>query len=157
MNGTLLDDRFPYSDLLLLQVAHALRLGYGWVRAVAWFSLGGFVNDHRYIRSINAPATGNTFDAFQSAAVKLGAAAPTVRLVPYDILRTCRAHGRSHTQLQDNGPVTGGVGALATAAPAATQAGGSSGSSGGSNGALHVGLSSAMAVVVGVAIAMLAA
>ncbi|KAI0713218.1 hypothetical protein C8Q76DRAFT_455764 [Earliella scabrosa] len=88
------------------------------------------------VGSINAPATGNTFDAFQSAAVKLGAAAPT---------------------LQDNGPVTGGVGALATAAPAATQAGGSSGSSGGSNGALHVGLSSAMAVVVGVAIAMLAA
>ena len=68
MNGTLLDDRFPYSDLLLLQVAHALRLGYGWVRAVAWFSLGGFVNDHRYQRSINAPATGNTFDAFLAKA-----------------------------------------------------------------------------------------
>jgi len=48
------------------------------------------------VGSINAPATGNTFDVFQSAAKALGSSAPTET---------------------DNGPVTGGVGAVATAGP----------------------------------------
>ncbi|EJF65673.1 hypothetical protein DICSQDRAFT_23219, partial [Dichomitus squalens LYAD-421 SS1] len=68
------------------------------------------------VGSINAPSSGNTFDAWQAAAVKIGSSEQT---------------------LQDNGPVTGGIGAIATAAPAATatSARGSSGSSG-SSGAL---------------------
>lgn len=75
-------------------------------------------------RSINAPSTGNTFDAWQAAAVKVGASEQT---------------------LQDNGPVIGGIGAVATASPTAT----SSGSSG-SSGALQLGASSALAVILGV-------
>lgn len=39
-------------------------------------------NDRRY-RSINAPPTGNTFDAWQAAAVKVGASEQTVRLTSY--------------------------------------------------------------------------
>jgi len=51
------------------------------------------------VGSINAPATGNTFDAFQSAASALGSSEPTET---------------------DNGPVTGGVHGVATAKPANT-------------------------------------
>ncbi|KAH8107219.1 Cupredoxin [Cristinia sonorae] len=51
------------------------------------------------VGSINAPAAGNTFDNFQAAAIKIGANEQTV---------------------QDNGFVSGGVGAIATASPAAT-------------------------------------
>ncbi|RPD65901.1 hypothetical protein L226DRAFT_182948 [Lentinus tigrinus ALCF2SS1-7] len=90
------------------------------------------------VGSINAPSSGNTFDAWQAAAVKVGASEQT---------------------LQDNGPVTGGVGAVATATPAATASGssgsGSSGSSGGSSGAMRVSASGALATVFGVALAML--
>ncbi len=77
-------------------------------------------------RSINAPSTGNTFDAWQAAAVKVGASEQT---------------------LQDNGPVIGGIGAVATASPTAT-ASGSSGSSG--SGALQLSASSALAVILGI-------
>jgi len=48
------------------------------------------------VGSINAPSTGNTFQAFQAAALKIG---------------------NSETAEKDNGPVTGGVGAIATATP----------------------------------------
>jgi len=51
------------------------------------------------VGSINAPATGNTFAAFQSAALALGSSEPTET---------------------DNGPVTGGVHGVATAKPANT-------------------------------------
>lgn len=60
------------------------------------------------VGSINAPSTGNTFSAFQAAALKIGG---------------------SEVQESDSGPVTGGVGAIATATPAATASGSSSGSS----------------------------
>lgn len=78
------------------------------------------------VGSINAPSTGNTFDAWQAAAVKVGASEQT---------------------LQDNGPVIGGIGAVATASPTAT-ASGSSGSSG--SGALQLSASSALAVILGI-------
>ncbi|PIL23789.1 hypothetical protein GSI_13540 [Ganoderma sinense ZZ0214-1] len=76
------------------------------------------------VGSVNAPSTGNTFDAWQAAAVKVGASEQT---------------------LQDNGPVTGGIGAVATASPAAT-----SGGSSGTSGALQLGASSALTVILGV-------
>ncbi|OJT14118.1 hypothetical protein TRAPUB_9229 [Trametes pubescens] len=85
--------------------------------------------------SINAPSTGNTFDAWSAAAVKVGAGEQTIT---------------------DNGPVTGGIGAVATATPAATasaSSGSSSGSSG-SNGAISLGASSAVAAFVGLGVAM---
>jgi plastocyanin len=53
------------------------------------------------VGSINAPATGNTFDAFHAAAVAIGNSEPTQT---------------------DGGPVNGGVNAQATAAPAAAVA-----------------------------------
>ncbi|KAF9009366.1 Cupredoxin [Cyathus striatus] len=55
------------------------------------------------VGSINAPSSGNnTFDAFMQAAMAIGSNEQTE---------------------QDNGPVTGGVGAIATATPAATGTG----------------------------------
>ncbi|RDX48379.1 hypothetical protein OH76DRAFT_1352550 [Lentinus brumalis] len=91
------------------------------------------------VGSINAPSTGNTFDAWQAAAVKVGASEQT---------------------LQDNGPVTGGVGAIATATPAATASGSSSSGSGssgsgGSSGAMRVSVSSALSAIFGLAVAMI--
>jgi len=53
------------------------------------------------VGSINAPSTGNTFDAFKSAAVAIGSSEPVE---------------------SDSGFVSGGVNAQATAAPAATAA-----------------------------------
>ncbi|KAI0646840.1 hypothetical protein C8Q79DRAFT_590734 [Trametes meyenii] len=75
------------------------------------------------VGSINAPSTGNTHDAWQAAALKVGGSEKT---------------------LQDNGPVTGGIGAVATATPSAS--GGSSGSSGSGNGASGLSVSSAAAL-----------
>ncbi|TCD66474.1 hypothetical protein EIP91_001354 [Steccherinum ochraceum] len=63
------------------------------------------------VGSINAPATGNTFDNFQAAAVKIGA---------------------NEVTIQDSGFASGGVGALATASPAATVSASPSTSSGSS-------------------------
>jgi plastocyanin len=57
------------------------------------------------VGAINAPTTGNTYGAFLAAAKALGA---------------------NETPLSDTGPVTGGVGAVATATPGATTAGSSS-------------------------------
>ncbi|KAI0670603.1 hypothetical protein C8Q78DRAFT_992129 [Trametes maxima] len=74
------------------------------------------------VGSINAPSTGNTHDAWQAAALKVGSSEKT---------------------LQDNGPVTGGIGAVATATPSAS--GGSSGGSG-SSGASGLSASSAAAL-----------
>jgi len=53
------------------------------------------------VGSINAPATGNTYDAFKAAALKIGG---------------------SQTPETATGVVTGGVNGKATAAPAATAA-----------------------------------
>ncbi|KAL0947173.1 hypothetical protein HGRIS_013298 [Hohenbuehelia grisea] len=71
------------------------------------------------VGSINAPSTGNTFEVFQAAAMKIGA---------------------SEVQETDNGAVTGGFGgAVATAVPVDSATGGSSsGSSGSGNGATNV-------------------
>jgi hypothetical protein len=60
------------------------------------------------VGAINAPANGtNTFSAFQAAAVAIG---------------------NSEVSEKDNGPVTGGVNAIATATPANTAAAGASSS-----------------------------
>jgi len=59
------------------------------------------------VGSINAPSSGDTFDKYQAAA---------------------KAIGSSEATIQDNGPVIGGVGAIATATPTAA-ASSSSGSS----------------------------
>ncbi|KAI0336298.1 hypothetical protein GY45DRAFT_387473 [Cubamyces sp. BRFM 1775] len=85
------------------------------------------------VGSINAPATGNTFDAWQAAAIKVGSSEPV---------------------LQDNGFVSGGIGAVATAAPTSSSGSGSSGS-GTTSGAAGLGVSSVIATVFGVALAML--
>ncbi|TFY83448.1 hypothetical protein EWM64_g566 [Hericium alpestre] len=64
------------------------------------------------VGSINAPTSGsNTYDAFRSAALAIGANEPMI---------------------QDNGPVTGGVDAQATATPANTVSASGSSSSGSS-------------------------
>ncbi|KAF9050705.1 hypothetical protein BDZ89DRAFT_588997 [Hymenopellis radicata] len=83
------------------------------------------------VGSINAQASGNTFDKFQSAAQALGSSAPTET---------------------DSGPVTGGVNGVATATPAATVSASSSSSSSsgsGTNGAaaLSVWVSSTFAIL----------
>ncbi|KAI0831066.1 hypothetical protein BC628DRAFT_1311537 [Trametes gibbosa] len=90
------------------------------------------------VGSINAPSTGNSFDAWQAAAVKLGGSEKTI---------------------QDNGPVTGGIGALATATPAATATDTGSGSGSGNvnttpNGAIGLSASTAVAALVGLGVAM---
>ncbi|KAH9854005.1 hypothetical protein C2E23DRAFT_884121 [Lenzites betulinus] len=89
------------------------------------------------VGSINAPSTGNTFDAWQKAAVAVGS---------------------NEKALSDNGPVTGGIGAVATATPAATATGssgsGTSSGSSGSNGASSLAASGAVAAIVGLGIAM---
>ncbi|KAH9946305.1 uncharacterized protein BXZ73DRAFT_95809 [Epithele typhae] len=72
----------------------------------------------RTLPAINAPTSGNTAQAWQSAAVKVGSSEKTI---------------------QDNGFVSGGVGAIATAAPTS-----SSGSTGGSSAALSLGVSGAL-------------
>jgi len=57
------------------------------------------------VGAINAPTTGNTYDAFVAAA---------------------KALGSNEIPISDSGPVTGGVGAQATATPGATTASSSS-------------------------------
>jgi len=76
------------------------------------------------VGAINAPTTGNTYAAFQAAA---------------------KALGSSETPLSDTGPVTGGVGAVATNTPVSTTAssssttkGSSATSSGSSSSANHL-------------------
>ncbi|CDO70691.1 hypothetical protein BN946_scf184798.g6 [Trametes cinnabarina] len=88
------------------------------------------------VGSINAPSSGNTFDSWMQAALKVGSSEKT---------------------LQDNGPQTGGIGAVATAPPSASSAaasGSSSSGSSGSSGAMALTASSAVAAVFGLAVAM---
>ncbi|KAI8998847.1 hypothetical protein BD414DRAFT_476232 [Trametes punicea] len=86
------------------------------------------------VGSINAPSSGNTFDAWQQAALKVGSSEQT---------------------LQDNGPVTGGIGAIATAPPSASStASGASGASGSSSGAMGLTASAALAGLVGLGVVM---
>ncbi|KAI0078171.1 hypothetical protein K474DRAFT_1674333 [Panus rudis PR-1116 ss-1] len=94
------------------------------------------------VGSINAPSSGNTFDAFMSKAVGIGSSEPSI---------------------SDSGPVTGGVGALATAGPVSVAASGSgsgaapspssSGNTGGSSGsgAGRVVVSSGLGLIAAVA------
>ena len=75
--------------------------------------------------AINPPTTGDTFAAYQAAAKALGANEQAVGcplgfpcthpLIPWTI-----------SQITDNGPVTGGVGAVATATPTLASASSSS-------------------------------
>lgn len=90
------------------------------------------------VGSINAPATGNTFAAFQSAALALGS---------------------SETTETDNGPVTGGVHGAATAKPAntASAAASASGSSSSpSSGSTKVVASACLALFVAAVAGLLA-
>lgn len=82
------------------------------------------------VGSINAPNTGNTFDSFQAAAMKIGS---------------------SEVTEQDNGAVTGGVNGIATAGPT-TMSGSSSSSSGSGSSS-----SSALRLIASVPLAMLGA
>ncbi|THH33898.1 hypothetical protein EUX98_g323 [Antrodiella citrinella] len=83
------------------------------------------------VGSINAPATGNTFDNFQAAAVKIGA---------------------NEVTIPDNGFVSGGVGALATASPAATVSGSATTPTTTTSGAGRVIVSSGLGLVALVAV-----
>ncbi|KAI0781164.1 hypothetical protein BD413DRAFT_620632 [Trametes elegans] len=86
------------------------------------------------VGSINAPSTGNTFDAWQAAALKVGSSEQT---------------------LQDNGPVTGGIGAVATATPSASGSASSGSGSGSGNGAAGLTAAGSVAALVGLGAAML--
>ncbi|KAK0228303.1 Cupredoxin [Armillaria fumosa] len=81
------------------------------------------------VGSVNAPATGNTFDGFQAAAMKIGS---------------------SEVTEQDNGAVTGGVNGVATAGPTTMSASSSSSSGSGSS-------SSALRLIASVPLAILGA
>ncbi|KIK06490.1 hypothetical protein K443DRAFT_674151 [Laccaria amethystina LaAM-08-1] len=90
------------------------------------------------VGSINAPATGNTFAAFQSAALALGSSEATET---------------------DSGPVTGGVHGVATAKPAntaSTTASASSSSSSKSSGSTKVVASACLALSVAAVAGLLA-
>jgi hypothetical protein len=82
--------------------------------------------DDVFRSAINAPNSGNTFEAYMAAAKALGSNEPAVgcSLDP----RTFRVltHSLNYFQISDSGPVTGGVGAVATATPAPTSANSSS-------------------------------
>lgn len=82
------------------------------------------------VGSVNAPATGNTFNSFQAAAMKIGS---------------------NEAQEQDNGAVTGGVNGVATAGPTTMSASPSSSSGSGSSS------SSALRLIASVPLAMLGA
>jgi len=100
------------------------------------------------VGAINAPASGNTFEAYQAAAKALGANEPAI---------------------SDSGPVTGGVAAVATATPGPTSANSpsatvttskssstSSSSSGSYSSAVHLvsdGLFALLSVAFGIALA----
>jgi len=90
------------------------------------------------VGAINAPTTGNTYDAFVAAA---------------------KALGSNEIPLSDSGPVTGGVGAVATATPVATTASSSSStgsSSSSSSSAGHLvanGLCAILAAALGITLA----
>jgi hypothetical protein len=76
--------------------------------------------------AINAPTTGNTFEAYMAAAKALGSNEQAVGCSldpqPFHVL----THSLDDFQITDHGPVTGGVGAVATATPAPTSANSSS-------------------------------
>jgi hypothetical protein len=83
--------------------------------------------DDAFFRSaINAPSSGNTFDAYQAAAKALGSNEPAVgcSLDPYTL--RVLTDPLDDIQISDSGPVTGGVGAVATATPGTASAGSSS-------------------------------
>ena len=70
------------------------------------------------VGGINAPTTGNTFEAFQAKAKSIGGNEPTVR-TPNTVHNTnIQLHFSS--QESDSGLVTGGLGGVATAGPTAT-------------------------------------
>ncbi|KAF9036702.1 Cupredoxin [Panaeolus papilionaceus] len=77
------------------------------------------------VGSINAPASGNTFSAFQAAAMAIGSNEPTIT---------------------DNGPVTGGVNGVASAAPSSDTGSSSSGGGGNTGGAVGLAASGAVAL-----------
>lgn len=78
------------------------------------------------VGSINAPSTGNTFDAFKAAAVAIGSSEP---------------------KESDSGFVSGGVNAQATAAPAAAAAAASTSSKPNSSTKFTVGAGAALIAV----------
>lgn len=70
----------------------------------------------RFRSSINAPSTGNTYATFLASAKAIGSSEPAVgcSLVP-QVSHPLIAS--NHLQVSDSGPVTGGVGAVASGTP----------------------------------------
>ena len=76
--------------------------------------------------AINPPTSGNTFDAYVAAAKALGSNEPAVgRSLAARVFRVL-THTLDDFQTSDHGPVTGGVGAVATGTPVPTSASSSS-------------------------------
>ena len=75
--------------------------------------------------TINAPSSGNTGDAGQSAAIKVGSSEQTVSSARTLAVVLMRLISSAAVKLQDNGFVSGGVGAVATAAPSSSSSGAS--------------------------------
>ncbi|KAF8497057.1 hypothetical protein F5888DRAFT_321829 [Russula emetica] len=76
--------------------------------------------------AINPPSSGNTFEAYMAAAKALGSNEPAVGCFLDPQGFHLLTHSLDDFQISDSGPVTGGVGAVATATPAPTSAGSSS-------------------------------
>lgn len=72
--------------------------------------------------AINPPSSGNTFAAYVAAAKALGSNEQAVRRSLDSQAVHVLTRSLDDFQITDHGPVTGGVGAVATATPAATSA-----------------------------------
>jgi hypothetical protein len=78
--------------------------------------------DDVFCSAINAPSSGNTFAAYVAAAKALGSSEPAVgRSLDPQVFHVL-IHSLDDFQISDSGPVTGGVGAVATATPGPTSA-----------------------------------
>jgi phosphoribosylamine-glycine ligase len=82
--------------------------------------------DDVFRSAINPPTSGNTFAAYVAAAKALGSNEPAVSCSFDQQAFHVLTHSLDYLQISDHGPVTGGVGAVATATPAATSANSSS-------------------------------
>jgi hypothetical protein len=78
--------------------------------------------DDVFRSAINPPTSGNTFDAYVAAAKALGSNEPAVGCSFDRQAFHVLTHSLDDFQISDSGPVTGGVGAVATATPAPTSA-----------------------------------
>jgi hypothetical protein len=114
---------FNYCDsgLFLLQGSATLWSWNGWVSIKS--QVVDFFNHHVPTYScstINAPSTGNTGAAFLAAAKAIGTNEPTVGHSPYFLAPHVNDVLPVMQLTTDSGPVTGGVGAVATSTPTST-------------------------------------